>query len=81
MTYQIMGNLDTTVIFTGLIKIIVSTLWFLFLILGATTIQQIKEMQEVVQVPNKRKVWVLYSLYVTFAITLFVISMSVLWLP
>ena len=69
-----------TPILSIVFKTIVTVAWVFFLLIGASTVQQIREMFEVIQTPNKALVWTIYAIYVLIAIVLFLISVSLIWL-
>ena len=58
----------------------ITLLWIMLLIVGTATIQQIREMHEVVTIPNSKRVWIFYSIYAFIAVLLFLISLIILWL-
>lgn len=60
-------------------KILITILWVLFLVVGATTIQQIREMHEVLRSPVQRSIWIVYFIYVGVALLAFLISVVPLW--
>ncbi len=69
-----------TPLLTLVFKAIATVAWIFFLLIGASTIQQIREMFEVLKPPHKKMVWIFYFIYVAIALILFIISMLLVWL-
>ena len=69
-----------TPILTLVFKAIATTAWVFFLLIGASTVQQIREMFEVLKPPHKKMVWTFYFIYVAIALIFFIISMLLVWL-
>lgn len=69
-----------TPVLTLVFKAIATVAWVFFLLVGASTIQQIREMFEVLKPPYKKMIWLFYFIYVAIALIFFIISMLLVWL-
>jgi hypothetical protein len=62
------------------LKALFSITWLIFLVVGAVPLQQLRQVNKVIQTPFDKLGWLIYLLYVIFAVVVFVIGMSALWL-
>lgn len=61
------------------LKVVVTSMWVLLLILGAMPLQQIRQINRVVKTAGDKLFWLVYMVYIVFAVVMFVVSMGILW--